>query len=181
MSLRRSIKPPQPAASHVSRTGFWISYHLPRGTGRSQSVCRCQQWGGYLGIFQGQWERDTCTSGCEQWLILTVKALVGSQGVAGNHVVKTVLDKTKYSVESMITTLDPGMAPYISKSAASSPPSGKRSCLQAFTTSVFVQNLGGMLTLWWPLIRRWLWGPFGMPFRRSLDWPWSAESRVSPT
>lgn len=29
--------------------------------------------------------------------------------------VKTVLDKTKHSVESMITTLDPGMAPYISK------------------------------------------------------------------
>ncbi|KAG1929760.1 protein PRRC1 [Pimephales promelas] len=27
--------------------------------------------------------------------------------------VKSVLDKTKYSVESMITTLDPGMAPYI--------------------------------------------------------------------
>lgn len=37
------------------------------------------------------------------------------QGVAGNHVVKTVLDKTKHSVESMITTLDPGMAPYISE------------------------------------------------------------------
>ncbi|XP_008323678.1 protein PRRC1 [Cynoglossus semilaevis] len=35
------------------------------------------------------------------------------KGVAGNAVVKTVLDKTKYSVESMITTLDPGMAPYI--------------------------------------------------------------------
>lgn len=35
------------------------------------------------------------------------------KGVAGNHVVKTVLDKTKTSVESMITTLDPGMAPYI--------------------------------------------------------------------
>lgn len=30
--------------------------------------------------------------------------------------VKTVLDKTKHSVESMITTLDPGMAPYISTS-----------------------------------------------------------------
>jgi len=28
--------------------------------------------------------------------------------------VKSVLDKTKHSVESMITTLDPGMAPYIS-------------------------------------------------------------------
>lgn len=28
---------------------------------------------------------------------------------------KTVLDKTKHSVESMITTLDPGMAPYISE------------------------------------------------------------------
>lgn len=41
---------------------------------------------------------------------------MGSQGVAGNQVVKTVLDKTKHSVESMITTLDPGMAPYISKS-----------------------------------------------------------------
>ncbi len=38
------------------------------------------------------------------------------QGVAGNPMVKTVLDKTKHSVESMITTLDPGMAPYISKS-----------------------------------------------------------------
>lgn len=38
------------------------------------------------------------------------------QGVAGNAVVKTVLDKTKHSVESMITTLDPGMAPYISES-----------------------------------------------------------------
>lgn len=35
------------------------------------------------------------------------------KGVAGNAVVKTVLDKTKHSVESMITTLDPGMAPYI--------------------------------------------------------------------
>ncbi|XP_063066615.1 protein PRRC1 [Engraulis encrasicolus] len=35
------------------------------------------------------------------------------KGVAGNHMVKTVLDKTKHSVESMITTLDPGMAPYI--------------------------------------------------------------------
>ncbi|XP_042620479.1 protein PRRC1-like [Cyprinus carpio] len=34
-------------------------------------------------------------------------------GVAGNHMVKSVLDKTKHSVESMITTLDPGMAPYI--------------------------------------------------------------------
>lgn len=40
---------------------------------------------------------------------------VCSQGVAGNQVVRTVLDKTKLSVESMITTLDPGMAPYISK------------------------------------------------------------------
>ena len=38
------------------------------------------------------------------------------QGVAGNTVVKSVLDKTKHSVESMITTLDPGMAPYISES-----------------------------------------------------------------
>ncbi|CAF96571.1 unnamed protein product [Tetraodon nigroviridis] len=35
------------------------------------------------------------------------------RGVADNHVVKSVLDKTKHSVESMITTLDPGMAPYI--------------------------------------------------------------------
>ncbi|XP_061590538.1 protein PRRC1 [Cololabis saira] len=35
------------------------------------------------------------------------------KGVAGNAMVKTVLDKTKHSVESMITTLDPGMAPYI--------------------------------------------------------------------
>lgn len=29
--------------------------------------------------------------------------------------VKSVLDKTKHSVETMITTLDPGMVPYISK------------------------------------------------------------------
>ncbi|XP_058016056.1 protein PRRC1 isoform X2 [Ahaetulla prasina] len=35
------------------------------------------------------------------------------KGVAGNPVVKSVLDKTKHSVETMITTLDPGMAPYI--------------------------------------------------------------------
>ncbi|KAI4816491.1 hypothetical protein KUCAC02_008817 [Chaenocephalus aceratus] len=35
------------------------------------------------------------------------------RGVAGNPVVKNVLDRTKHSVESMITTLDPGMAPYI--------------------------------------------------------------------
>ncbi|XP_048875662.1 protein PRRC1 [Brienomyrus brachyistius] len=35
------------------------------------------------------------------------------KGVAGNPMVKTVLNKTKNSVESMITTLDPGMAPYI--------------------------------------------------------------------
>ncbi|XP_012672767.1 protein PRRC1 [Clupea harengus] len=35
------------------------------------------------------------------------------KGVAGNQMVKSVLDKTKHSVESMITTLDPGMAPYI--------------------------------------------------------------------
>ncbi|CAH2296050.1 PRRC1 [Pelobates cultripes] len=35
------------------------------------------------------------------------------KGVAGNPVVKSVLDKTKHSVESMITTLDPGMTPYI--------------------------------------------------------------------
>lgn len=44
------------------------------------------------------------------------------QGVAGNQMVKTVLDKTKHSVESMITTLDPGMAPYISKSDLPPPP-----------------------------------------------------------
>nr|XP_015221943.1 PREDICTED: protein PRRC1 [Lepisosteus oculatus] len=37
-------------------------------------------------------------------------------GVAGNPMVKSVLDKTKHSVESMITTLDPGMAPYIKSS-----------------------------------------------------------------
>lgn len=35
------------------------------------------------------------------------------KGVAGNPMVKSVLDKTKHSVESMITTLDPGMVPYI--------------------------------------------------------------------
>ncbi|NXH09390.1 PRRC1 protein, partial [Bucco capensis] len=34
-------------------------------------------------------------------------------GVAENPMVKSVLDKTKHSVESMITTLDPGMVPYI--------------------------------------------------------------------
>lgn len=44
-----------------------------------------------------------------------VLCFVCPQGVAGNPVLKTVLDKTKHSVESMITTLDPGMAPYISK------------------------------------------------------------------
>lgn len=35
------------------------------------------------------------------------------KGMAGNPVVKSVLDKTKHSMETMITTLDPGMAPYI--------------------------------------------------------------------
>uniref|UniRef100_UPI00358DDB09 protein PRRC1-like isoform X2 n=1 Tax=Myxine glutinosa TaxID=7769 RepID=UPI00358DDB09 len=35
------------------------------------------------------------------------------KGVAEKPLVKSVLDKTKHSVESMITTLDPGMAPYI--------------------------------------------------------------------
>ncbi|NXG00995.1 PRRC1 protein, partial [Sakesphorus luctuosus] len=35
------------------------------------------------------------------------------KGVAENPVVKSVLDKTRNSVESMITTLDPGMVPYI--------------------------------------------------------------------
>ncbi|MEE6517288.1 hypothetical protein FKM82_027400 [Ascaphus truei] len=35
------------------------------------------------------------------------------KGVAGNSMVKSVLDKTKHSVETVITTLDPGMAPYI--------------------------------------------------------------------
>ncbi|KAM4808219.1 LOW QUALITY PROTEIN: protein PRRC1 [Rhinophrynus dorsalis] len=35
------------------------------------------------------------------------------KGVAGNPMVKSVLDKTKHSVETVITTLDPGMAPYI--------------------------------------------------------------------
>ncbi|NXK41737.1 PRRC1 protein, partial [Piprites chloris] len=35
------------------------------------------------------------------------------KGVAENPMVKSVLDKTKYSVESMIVTLDPGMVPYI--------------------------------------------------------------------
>ncbi|XP_054253761.1 protein PRRC1 [Indicator indicator] len=35
------------------------------------------------------------------------------KGVAENPVVKSVLDKTKHSVETMITTLDPGMVPYI--------------------------------------------------------------------
>ncbi|NXS00098.1 PRRC1 protein, partial [Oxylabes madagascariensis] len=36
------------------------------------------------------------------------------KGVAENPMVKSVLDKTKHSVETMITTLDPGMVPYIS-------------------------------------------------------------------
>lgn len=49
------------------------------------------------------------------WVFLFCVYCVSPQGVAGNAVVKTVLDKTKHSVESMITTLDPGMAPYISK------------------------------------------------------------------
>ncbi|NWU86045.1 PRRC1 protein, partial [Onychorhynchus coronatus] len=35
------------------------------------------------------------------------------KGVAENPMVKSVLDKTKHSVESVITTLDPGMVPYI--------------------------------------------------------------------
>lgn len=35
------------------------------------------------------------------------------KGVADNPMVKSVFDKTKHSVETMITTLDPGMAPYI--------------------------------------------------------------------
>ncbi|NXP22191.1 PRRC1 protein, partial [Scytalopus superciliaris] len=35
------------------------------------------------------------------------------KGVAENPVVKSVIDKTRYSMESMITTLDPGMVPYI--------------------------------------------------------------------
>ncbi|KAJ7307121.1 hypothetical protein JRQ81_009103 [Phrynocephalus forsythii] len=35
------------------------------------------------------------------------------KGVAENPMVKSVLDKTKHSVETMITTLDPGMTPYI--------------------------------------------------------------------
>lgn len=78
--------------------------------------------------------------------ILTVGAVLGSQGVAGNHVVKTVLDKTKHSVESMITTLDPGMAPYISKSGLC------HHCLlcgeAGLNPSLFVQDLGGTLTLW---------------------------------
>ncbi|NXC90626.1 PRRC1 protein, partial [Cercotrichas coryphoeus] len=35
------------------------------------------------------------------------------KGVAENPTVKSVLDKTRHSVETMITTLDPGMVPYI--------------------------------------------------------------------
>ncbi|XP_063996432.1 protein PRRC1 [Pogoniulus pusillus] len=35
------------------------------------------------------------------------------KGMAENPMVKSVLDKTKHSVETMITTLDPGMVPYI--------------------------------------------------------------------
>ncbi|XP_071587889.1 protein PRRC1 isoform X2 [Heliangelus exortis] len=35
------------------------------------------------------------------------------KGVVENPMVKSVLDKTKHSVETMITTLDPGMVPYI--------------------------------------------------------------------
>ncbi|NXN23908.1 PRRC1 protein, partial [Nycticryphes semicollaris] len=35
------------------------------------------------------------------------------KGVAESPMVKSVFDKTRYSVESMITTLDPGMVPYI--------------------------------------------------------------------
>lgn len=77
------------------------------------------------------------------------------QGVAGNHVVKTVLDKTKHSVESMITTLDPGMAPYISKSDLLPPhhyiTQNETSCLNIFNICccvVAVQSLVGILTLW---------------------------------
>lgn len=76
--------------------------------------------------------------------MLTAVAAVGSQGVAGNHVVKTVLDKTKTSVESMITTLDPGMAPYIRESF---PPRPRQLWGHARLTpalpSVSVQDLGG--------------------------------------
>ncbi|XP_074063243.1 protein PRRC1 [Macrotis lagotis] len=35
------------------------------------------------------------------------------KGMAENPMVKSMVDKTKHSVETMITTLDPGMAPYI--------------------------------------------------------------------
>lgn len=49
---------------------------------------------------------------------LLLSVFLYSQGVAGNPVVKTVLNKTKHSVESMITTLDPGMAPFISQSSS---------------------------------------------------------------
>ncbi|XP_074711110.1 protein PRRC1 isoform X1 [Strix uralensis] len=43
------------------------------------------------------------------------------KGVAENPMVKSVLDKTKHSVETMITTLDPGMVPYISAEQPSVP------------------------------------------------------------
>lgn len=63
--------------------------------------------------------------------------------------VKTVLDKTKTSVESMITTLDPGMAPYIRESV---PPPHRRLCgharLKPALPSVCVQDLGGTWTSW---------------------------------
>lgn len=74
---------------------------------------------------------------------------MGSQGVAGNQVVKSVLDKTKYSVESMITTLDPGMAPYIRKSGLRHPCvlCGEAG-LKASSPSVFIQDLGGTWTSW---------------------------------
>lgn len=59
--------------------------------------------------------------------------------------VKTVLDKTKHSVESMITTLDPGMAPYISKSI----------CTLTFirySSPFFLFNLGERFNNWWTFV-----------------------------
>lgn len=53
-------------------------------------------------------------SWCSSLRVNTYILICFMQGVAGNPMVKSVLDKTKHSVESMITTLDPGMAPYIS-------------------------------------------------------------------
>lgn len=80
------------------------------------------------------------------WVFLFCVYCVSPQGVAGNAVVKTVLDKTKHSVESMITTLDPGMAPYISKLPCFTQLKKKVQNIQMFLINVSVLFI---LRVWW--------------------------------